>query len=763
MQSKVVASEGKDPQRGAAQVLPEITQEVDEKNPAEIAAPQGDVPGEIREAGKGPEPGEGRKEDNAGGRVGETSQKAADAKEIECDAPEVSSGMRREIHRGQGAKLQDDVSALQGVAIVEALSPRSERAVDTAQGVKADLKQAHKDATHGGGAKSPPPQLPSPSPKEAAVAEAEEEIGPPAVKKDFPEAPENTTTPPLKEEESDGAAIAGAGGEETGQLAVKKEPPAAHEDTTTTSPLKKDDSAGGRGGETSQKAADAKEIECDAPEVSSGKRRKVHRGQDAGVEEAAVAEADEEETGQLAGKKDLPEAPEDTATTPPPKKEESDEAAIAGAGEEEETGQLAVKKELPEAPEDTTTSPLKKEETDENLRALKAIAEGMRSPSPRCRVRVYGPLQADPLGAPWVKSERKRPAPTPCPAACFGEDAPAAAMEDIQRELAKLGAEAQPPQQLAPTTPPLEPLDGESLHQITIMLTKLQCFMSIDLPCTSYDAVALYRLVFEGLCSLEQFCSELRKEISRQSGMTPELLSAVGLPADLPPVQHLLHRSGITLQKFIQIIYPGGKESRAYPEGEELQAIARASELLLGLSETPSASDLSRVLKSMPTWYLIKSWHSASLTSVDEPTLPVFMGIRAKEAMAVLENKHVEEDLLKIVCVHHRTLMETNKMDGSCLSNDDLSEILSRRLFQDGGRIAVQRYRDLRRQVSEATKHPVGRGLEVAILQNRAQYPDYRQILQLPFGEETKVSMFSRPDRQQHQAHHPGKARARYR
>jgi len=239
------------------------------------------------------------------------------------------------------------------------------------------------------------------------------------------------------------------------------------------------------------------------------------------------------------------------------------------------------------------------------------------------------------------------------------------------------------PSQVRYNTP--TPNEVATHDQVSVCVKAFQIIASLDLPCTQKLQIAwMVDNAKYGMVNVADYYGKCLKDVCSESNLTEQNLGSLGLPLSLPRFPAL---PNYETHWYVNAVYPSGPVKHETMTFQEMKDCILASELHIGSCQEPTQEGLRATLQSMPTWYLLKSW--VAVAKMDAPSTAsddIFMGVRGKEAVKVLERIEVDAGMVKVVCASHRNYVET-LVDTCQISPLEWDALLDQRLLLESVRI----------------------------------------------------------------------------
>ena len=350
-------------------------------------------------------------------------------------------------------------------------------------------------------------------------------------------------------------------------------------------------------------------------------------------------------------------------------------------------------------------------------------------------------------------TEEPQPAPTSPPppqtAAQAGEPTVAELTEEPQPTLT-----SPPPQTAAQAAGPPAPWrqavkqelprpDATTQRALRELIQAFRTLLSLELPCvTSVLPANLFSAALAGSLNLAMQYGELLKHAACESGISDVQLGALGVALSVPKLDFIGY---YTLESYVDwVSWPRAHDEdgvRVLTSAERKHCIL-SSELHIGLSAPPSEDSALQVLRSMPVWFLVRSWQQHRLGLDAHPAEPAFLGFRGREAIKLLQRIPVEVDEL-IYARHRVCVSELLARNDVAIGADDWDAVLEQRLLLEAGRLNVERFKELEGQIALSEDRPSSVRLLFAMGKQTANYPEYHRELQAVRRECRALRLFT--------------------
>ena len=274
---------------------------------------------------------------------------------------------------------------------------------------------------------------------------------------------------------------------------------------------------------------------------------------------------------------------------------------------------------------------------------------------------------------------------------------------------------------------------SKSLQEIMIAYKTL---LSLDLTCINEISPSLLvEASMEGTLSLSSQYAELLRAVAIESGLSSAQLGTLGVSLSVPNFMFTRDHNVEFYVAWMGTPKAFDAEGGRRMTAEEQERCILASELHIGLSLHPTVESALQTLLAMPSWALVRAWQrtrqqiSNQAGKNEESDI---LGFCPRDAKALLQQQQGVGSVHSIDFKTHRLAIAHMLAHGDVIIGADSWEnVLEQRLLLQAGKINVERFQQLEKQIAEAERRPGSVRLLFFMAMHPSVYPEYSELLRV--------------------------------
>lgn len=271
---------------------------------------------------------------------------------------------------------------------------------------------------------------------------------------------------------------------------------------------------------------------------------------------------------------------------------------------------------------------------------------------------------------------------------------------------------------------------SKSLQEV---MNAYKTLFSLELTCINEISPSLLiKAAMTGKLSLSSQYDELLRAVAIESGLSSVQLGTLGVSLSVPNFMFTRDHNVEFYVAWMGTPKAFDAEGGRRMTAEEQERCILASELHIGLSAHPTVESALQTLLAMPTWALVRAWQRTRQQISNQGGMKEesdFLGFCPQEALAWLR-QHPICSVDSIDFKTHRLAVARMLAQGDVIISADAWEnVLEQRLLLEAGKINVERFQQLEKQIAEAERRPGSVRLLFFMAMHPSVYPEYSEHL----------------------------------